>query len=155
MTSNPLFTAESNLNAPSNSLPPGTGIWTSDPQRNEPGWEDLARAADYDLEELAKLLSVSIRTLQRYFAKHQLRASTWIRELRLQESYDRLRKGERVKEVAYDLGYSQLSNFARDFKSRFGVPPSTLRRPQAFPCPSGRAMHPSRQPEVFSSPLAC
>ena len=115
MTSNPLFTAESNLNAPSNPLPPGTGIWTSDPQRNEPGWEDLARAADYDLEELAKLLSVSIRTLQRYFAKHQLKASTWIRELRLQESYDRLRKGERVKEVAYDLGYSQLSNFARDF----------------------------------------
>jgi AraC-like DNA-binding protein len=42
------------------------------------------------------------------------------------EAYSRLMAGHRVKEVAIDLGYKQVSHFSRDFKSAYGVPPSNI-----------------------------
>src|SRR5688500_9261734 len=103
MIYNATLDLQSKLNAHSTSLPPENSAWSSHSRNIEPGWAELAQAAGYDLQALAKLLGVSLRTLQRYFARHQVRASTWIRELRLKESYSRLLKGERVKEVAFDL----------------------------------------------------
>jgi AraC-like DNA-binding protein len=47
----------------------------------------------------------------------------------MQDAYVRLKNAESVKEVALDLGYTQLSNFSRDFKQFYGFSPSLLRRP--------------------------
>lgn len=90
-------------------------------------WESLAQNAHYRAHELAALCQVSLRTLQRHFRAHYgLTVSKWIRDIRLREAYARLIKGAMVKEVAFDLGYKQLSHFSRDFKDYFGVSPSFL-----------------------------
>jgi AraC-like DNA-binding protein len=90
-------------------------------------WESLASRAQYRAGDLARLLGVSLRTLQRYFrAKYNCTVSDWLRELRLESARLRLPLSGSVKEVAFDLGYKQPSHFTRDFKQRFGVSPRTF-----------------------------
>ena len=96
-------------------------------------WEILAQSSHYRANELAALCQVSLRTLQRHFRAHyRLTVSGWLREVRLREAYGRVIGGATIKEVAFDLGYKQLSHFSRDFKSYFGVPPSFLSGMPAF-----------------------
>jgi AraC-like DNA-binding protein len=90
-------------------------------------WKKLAFSAQFKANALADLCGVSLRTLQRYFSRHDVgTVSDWLQSIRLDEAYKRLKAGVRVKEVAYDLGYKQLSQFSRDFKNRYGIPPSSL-----------------------------
>ena len=100
-------------------------------------WEPLAQQAQYRAHELAFLCQVSLRTLQRHFrVQYGLTVSGWLREVRLRKAYGGLIQGSTVKEIAFDLGYKQLSHFSRDFKSYFGVSPSFLsgiRCVQEFP----------------------
>jgi AraC-like DNA-binding protein len=94
-------------------------------------WESLATRAQFRAGDLARLLGVSLRTLQRYFrAKYNCTVSDWLRELRLEFARARLPSCESVKEVAFDLGYKQPSHFTRDFKQRFGVSPRTFVGPR-------------------------
>jgi AraC-like DNA-binding protein len=46
--------------------------------------------------------------------------------VRLNEAAHRVRAGHSVKNVAFDLGYKQLSHFSRDFKRAYGAPPSRV-----------------------------
>ena len=93
-----------------------------------PNWEDLATTCNYRLGELANLCHVSLRTLQRHFRKHyDTTLSDWMRQLRLDRARAMLAEADSVKFVAFELGYKQPSHFTRDFKQRFGVPPSALR----------------------------
>jgi AraC-like DNA-binding protein len=95
-----------------------------------PSWETLAMTCGFRLPELARLCNVSMRTLQRHFRKHyNTTLSEWFREVRLEKARLMLASAESVKCVAFDLGYKQPSHFTRDFKERFGVPPSALRWP--------------------------
>ncbi len=90
-------------------------------------WKKLAFASQFKAEPLAQLCGVSIRTLQRYFAPNgSVSVTQWLQSIRLQEAYSRLKSGARVKEVAYDLGYKQLSHFSREFKKQYGISPSLL-----------------------------
>ncbi|HTG44453.1 MAG TPA: helix-turn-helix domain-containing protein [Verrucomicrobiae bacterium] len=90
-------------------------------------WEALANVAGYRPRELARAANVSLRTLQRHFAdRYDTTVRDWLRSVRLKEAYQRISAGDSVKEVAYDLGYKQISHFSRDFKNEFGVPPSLL-----------------------------
>jgi AraC family transcriptional regulator, exoenzyme S synthesis regulatory protein ExsA len=99
----------------------------------------------YRLPELARLCQVSMRTLQRHFRKHyNTTLSQWVRELRLERARIMLASAESVKCVAFDLGYKQPSHFTRDFKDRFGVPPSTLRWPLSLKFQIGPAQDRSR-----------
>ena len=96
-------------------------------------WEPLAQQAQYRAHELALLCQVSLRTLQRHFRlQYGLTVSGWLREVRLRKAYSGLVQGATVKEMAFDLGYKQLSHFSRDFKSYFGVSPSFLSGVSAF-----------------------
>jgi AraC-like DNA-binding protein len=90
-------------------------------------WQRLARNAGYRATKLAELSQVSLRTLQRHFrAQYSQTVSDWLTELRLRDAEDRIRAGGRVKEVALDLGYKQLSHFSRAFKRAHGQPPSRV-----------------------------
>jgi AraC-like DNA-binding protein len=90
-------------------------------------WQSLAERAQFRAQELASLCQVSLRTLQRHFRQNYgLTVSKWLRDIRLRQAYGLLLQGSSVKEVAYDLGYKQLSHFSRDFKDYFGVSPSFL-----------------------------
>ncbi|MFM7171243.1 MAG: helix-turn-helix transcriptional regulator [Cyanobium sp.] len=55
----------------------------------------------------------------------------WIREQRLQRAMEHLQRAQEplpLGELALHCGYQRLSHFSRDFKKRFGIPPSQVRR---------------------------
>ena len=55
----------------------------------------------------------------------------WIREQRLQRAMEHLQRAEErvpLKELALRCGYLRLSHCSRDFKKRFGLPPSRVDR---------------------------
>ena len=74
---------------------------------------------------MAKLCSVSLRTLQRHFRNHySLTVTEWLRDVRMEEAKRRILAGDFIKVVAIDLGFKQLSHFSRVFKASFGMAPS-------------------------------
>ena len=104
-------------------------------------WEELAGEANYCPRELARLCSVSLRTLQRRFAQnYAMTISDWMRNVRLAKAYTRVVAGEPIKAVAYDLGFKQLSHFSRVFKEVHGVAPS-------FVSPRGKARAAAAAPQ--------
>jgi len=91
-------------------------------------WVLLAQKCRYRRELLARLLQVSLRTLDRYFKKHlSTTVGTWLRELQLADAYQQIKAGKPVKETAFEVGFKQPSHFTRRFKHRFGFLPSMLR----------------------------
>ncbi len=96
--------------------------------RNVPDeWLSLARTAGFKVARLARIAGVSTRTLQRHFrAEYRVTVSEWLTQARLKEASQRIKAGDRVKAVAMDLGYKQLSHFSREFKRVYGLPPSRV-----------------------------
>mgnify|MGYP001269886524 CR=1 FL=1 len=93
----------------------------------EQNWESLAAEANYRPRELASLCTVSLRTLQRHFSgRYGMTLGEWLRDLRINQAYERIKSGEQIKYVAYDLGFKQPSHFSRVFKKVHGVTPSTV-----------------------------
>jgi AraC-like DNA-binding protein len=92
----------------------------------EQTWEKLAAEANYRPNELASLCNVSLRTLQRHFSRNKMTLSEWLRDARANEAYQRIKAGETIKAVSYDLGFKQPSHFSRVFKQVHGVAPSSL-----------------------------
>ncbi|MEY2935808.1 MAG: hypothetical protein RL033_6557 [Pseudomonadota bacterium] len=89
---------------------------------------ELAPSCRYSARELARLLGMSSRQLQRVFAARiQRRPGRLLKEERLLSARQLLRTASSVKEVAYTLGFRQASQFSRDYKHHFGVRPSTVR----------------------------
>lgn len=92
----------------------------------------LAPRCGYSGRELARLLGVSPRHLQRLFATRVQRCpQRLLKEERLLSAQELLRTASSVKEVAYGLGFRQASQFSRDYKHHFGVQPSVVRNDAA------------------------
>jgi AraC-like DNA-binding protein len=89
----------------------------------------LGPDCSYNATTLAARLGISIRQLQRLFAR-QLGCSprAWLREERMQAAHRLLLRASTIKEVALALSFRQESHFSRDFRSRFGYTPSTLQK---------------------------
>jgi AraC-like DNA-binding protein len=89
---------------------------------------DLAPRCRYSGRELASILGVSTRHLQRLFASRVQRCpQRLLKEERLLSAQQLLQTAASVKEVAYGLGFRQASQFSRDYKHHFGVRPSVVR----------------------------
>jgi len=119
----------------------------------------LSAAAEcgYNATAVARRLQISLRQLQRLFSR-QLGCSprAWLREERLQAAHRLLLGPVSIKEVALSLSYRQPSQFCRDFRSRFGYTPSTLRKlhePSAARCAPGPrlAERGAREPHAGSA----
>ncbi len=80
------------------------------------------------LEELASLLGISARTLDRYLGKEE----SSFRDLAVQVRSDRARKlllegTLPISQIAYRLGFTDVANFSRAFRRANGVSPSDFR----------------------------
>lgn len=79
-----------------------------------------------DLNQLARSVGLSQRSLYRYFHKiHGMPPFDYLRNHRLKTAMELMRSKEaNVTEAAFLVGYSNLSYFAKAFKSKFGITPS-------------------------------
>jgi len=81
-----------------------------------------------DLEAVARQSGASLRTLARLFRKETgMTFSQWKTRLLLVESTERLARGASVTEVAFELGYNNVSSFVYMFRTNLGVPPGRYR----------------------------
>jgi AraC-like DNA-binding protein len=84
-------------------------------------------ACAYNSTALAHRMGISGRQLRRLFSRElNCPPRTWLREERLQLARRMLNGSASVKEVALSLYFRHASQFCRDFRSRFGYPPSDL-----------------------------
>ena len=84
-----------------------------------------ARQANWCVNELAKLCKVSPRTLTRWFQETKgTPPHEWMQHERLSHAVELLLEGASVKETASRLGYKTQHHFSREFKKRYGYPPS-------------------------------
>lgn len=103
--------------------------------------------ADFELdgEAIAAALDISLRSLQRLFQCHGYTPRSYILERRLITAASMLQKGEgdglRISQVAFSLGFNDLSYFTRTFRKRYGVSPRAYRTsgPVDEPMTSGLA----------------
>lgn len=109
----------------------------------------LAAECNFDAHALSRELRVSTRQLGRHF-KLALGCSPqrWLNEQRVLAARRMLASASSVKEVAYQLGFSQVSQFCRDYRARFGRPPSSDLKSaewyRAAPCTAPRSDHSCR-----------
>src|SRR5215472_5677970 len=86
-------------------------------------------SARYDARELARLFEMSPRQLQRKFSRYMKRSpQEWLNAQRIMASRQLLLSGVTVKEVAFELGFKQVSHFCRQFKKYHNVTPSEFVR---------------------------
>ncbi|MCM2253843.1 MAG: helix-turn-helix transcriptional regulator, partial [Ramlibacter sp.] len=94
-------------------------------------------AARHTLAELAAQAGTSVRALQAGFRRYRDTTPVeFIRAQRLQKARSALLNaapGARITEIAFEAGYEHLGRFARDYKARFGEPPSRTLAQRAGP----------------------
>jgi AraC-like DNA-binding protein len=88
-------------------------------------WPELAEAASWRANKVAKACKVSVRTLERFFIKKfEKTPKTWMAEQRQIQAAKRLKEGLWSKEVAMATDYKTQSQFSREFKAYWGNCPS-------------------------------
>ncbi|WP_291865581.1 AraC family transcriptional regulator [Bradyrhizobium sp.] len=93
-----------------------------------------AHAAEpLDLERLAQISGIGVRSLQLGFKRHfGVSISGVLLDIRLKHLKARLLNagaGERITDIAFDLGFTHLSRMASFYRAKFGESPSeTLRK---------------------------
>jgi len=81
------------------------------------------------LEALADMLHISARSLRRHLAAEGFTYSVLLEQARIRDAADLLvLQHIPIQQVAESLGYSDSSNFARDFRQWVGSSPSEYRR---------------------------
>ncbi|WP_077919526.1 ATP-binding protein [Spirosoma sp. 209] len=88
---------------------------------------------DFSVEALAEAANLSRMQLHRKLkALTNSTATNFIRDIRLDQATRLLRQGDQsVTQVAYAVGFDNLSYFARVFQEKYGVLPSQYRKPGA------------------------
>ena len=79
-------------------------------------------------EELAGLCGYSLYHLSSVFrACFGCSIGRYIQEEKMREAARRLRQGQKITEIAYDIGFDTGSGFTKAFRRQFGVPPREYR----------------------------
>jgi AraC-like DNA-binding protein len=86
----------------------------------------------YSLAQMARRMSVSARSLQRFLAEFGLTYSRIVDDLRQQWAQDMLADSALpISEIALELGYTDSANFSRAFKRGVGQCPRSFRQASA------------------------
>ena len=81
------------------------------------------------IDTVAESLMLSRRSLQRALAKQGKSYTGLLEDIRIHEALDRLQFSEEtITDIAFDLGYSDPSNFTRAFRLRNGISPQSFRQ---------------------------
>lgn len=77
-------------------------------------------------EELATLTNMSLSTFKREFKKvYKTAPASYLKNKKLEKAASLLAIPEvRIGDIAYDCGFTDMANFSRAFKQKYGVPPS-------------------------------
>ena len=94
-------------------------------------WVSMVLAESEDcqprLDELANILNITARTLDRYLRKEGTTFRVLALEIRNGRACDMLRRREHtVSQIAYRLGYTDVANFSHAFKAANGCSPSAF-----------------------------
>jgi AraC-like DNA-binding protein len=91
--------------------------------------ESLISDATLHIDTLAESLSMSRRSLQRKLAKYGLNFSQVLTQVRRRLAADWLEMTDKsITDIAFDLGYTDASNFTRAFRWQAGVSPKEFRK---------------------------
>jgi transcriptional regulator GlxA family with amidase domain len=85
----------------------------------------LAVEAKYSTASFARRCGMSMRKLLRYFRQRfRMTPKAWLTRERLMRAARLLRQDGSIADVAFKLGYKQISHFSREFTRSFGVNPT-------------------------------
>lgn len=88
---------------------------------------------DYSMTEFAKASGRSLSTFKRDFRKiSELSPERWLTDYRLRSAVELLRRGRRVSDTCFDVGFKNVSHFSAIFKRKFGVTPGQVRKGMAL-----------------------
>jgi len=92
---------------------------------------------DLNVSLIAAELGVSTRSIQRIFGELGFTPRGYIFERRIDEAAERLRRPDcqhlSITDIAYSMGFSDLSHFVRSFRRKFGLSPRDFRAAQPTP----------------------
>ncbi len=88
----------------------------------------LLREQKTDIQVIADLVGMSVRTFQRQLHDLDLTYSRLVEQVRFEQSLKMLHHSEiKLTDLAFELGYKDAANFTRAFKRWTGVSPSEFR----------------------------
>jgi len=90
-------------------------------------WEKLAREAKFQPEIMAALCSISLRTLERFFAStFNTTPTSWARRLRCRIARQLIMEGWKNTAVVTELNYGNESHLCHEFQTFYGASPQTF-----------------------------
>ena len=85
--------------------------------------------SDMSMTEFAQATGRSLSTFKRDFKKlSTLSPERWLTARRLRAAFDLLKRGQRVSDVCFDVGFKNVSHFSAIFKKKFGITPGEARK---------------------------
>ena len=85
--------------------------------------------SDFSMTEFAHRSGRSLSTFKRDF-KHisELTPERWLTNRRLLAAYEKLKRGHKVTDTCYEVGFKNVSHFSAIFKRRFDATPGEVRK---------------------------
>lgn len=91
-------------------------------------WAARAQRANFHVATLAGQCEITERQLRRYFRmKFGMSPNLWLTDARLELIPPLIQRGQTIKEIAAQTGFSQQGNLTRRFKQEYHITPSSLR----------------------------
>lgn len=85
--------------------------------------------SDMSMSEFAKASGRSLSTFKRDFKRmSDLSPERWLTDRRLHAAYELLKRGRRVTDSCFDVGFKNVSHFSAIFKKKFGITPGEVRK---------------------------
>lgn len=84
---------------------------------------------DMSMSEFAKASGRSLSTFKRDFKQMSvLSPERWLTDRRLRAAHELLKRGRRVSDACFDVGFKNVSHFSAIFKKKFGLTPGQARK---------------------------
>ena len=90
-------------------------------------WEKIAARARFDLAQMANICRISLRQLERDFAREFQKTPTrWVREFRCRLVLKLIAEGCANKAIVQELGFSSESHLCHEFRKVYGESPRKI-----------------------------